>query len=166
MNFPRIAQNFCELWPRKPSSSDLIQQQIQPLHNYSCDRCGFYFPSAASLALHQQRRVLATSKISRRADLAADLSERQRARLATPCALFMTNCKFLCYEKCLDEVIARVEERVGASGSPKTRFLQLFGLVEKGSLMPQATTDYYSSNAFISRAAEKLKGIDASRDNR
>lgn len=162
MNFPRIAQNYCELWPRKPSnSSDLIQQQIQPLHNYSCDKCGFFFPSSASLALHQEKKVLASSKINKQIKYATDLSENQLKHQETPCPLFMTNSKFLCYEKCLDEIITRVENIVETDRSPKKDFLKLFGLVEKQSPQ-QLTTDYYSASDFITKTADKLKCIDSS----
>ena len=86
INFPRIAQNYCELWPRKlqlnhlnslalPSvtsststSSPFHSQQqqhqfLQPLHNYMCDKCGFYFPCKASLQLHKIKKSFATSKL-------------------------------------------------------------------------------------------------------
>ncbi|RNA19682.1 ras-responsive element-binding 1-like [Brachionus plicatilis] len=51
VNFPRIAQTMCELWPRK-----IANQSDQPLHHYQCDKCGFFFPCSASLKLHNSKK--------------------------------------------------------------------------------------------------------------
>jgi hypothetical protein len=79
VNFPRIAQHYCELWPRKLHISQqahhmqamgdpdrqlqLEQQRRQPLHNYMCSKCGFYFPCKTSLKLHQMKRVLGSTRL-------------------------------------------------------------------------------------------------------
>jgi hypothetical protein len=50
INFPRIAQNYCELWPRKVSLNS-------PLHNYTCNKCSHSFPCPSSLKLHSENDV-------------------------------------------------------------------------------------------------------------
>ena len=50
INFPRIAQNYCELWPRKVSLNT-------PLHNYTCLKCYHSFPCPASLQLHNENEL-------------------------------------------------------------------------------------------------------------
>jgi hypothetical protein len=50
INFPRIAQNYCELWPRKASLNS-------PLHNYTCNKCSHSFPCPSSLKLHSENDV-------------------------------------------------------------------------------------------------------------
>ncbi|CAF0840587.1 unnamed protein product [Brachionus calyciflorus] len=79
VNFPRIAQNLCELWPRK-----ILNQNEQPLHNYKCSKCDFYFPCSASLKLHMRKKF--------------------------SCKLFMTNSKFNEYEKTLNEIIEKIDQ--------------------------------------------------------
>ena len=50
VNFPRIAQNYCELWPRKVSINS-------PLHNYTCSKCSHSFPCPSSLKLHNEKEI-------------------------------------------------------------------------------------------------------------
>lgn len=108
VNFPRIAQHLCELWPRK-----IANQNEQPLHNYKCAKCGFFFPCSASLKLHNMKRF--------------------------SCKLFMTNSKFGEYEKSLGEIVDRLEEQLEPrvdleDESTRDQFMSWFGLVNKTKL--------------------------------
>ena len=118
VKFPQIAQNFCELWPRKLQSTDLSTQQ--PLHNYMCDKCEFYFPCKASLVLHKMNN----SK--------THLIDENQHKVASRCQLFMTNSKYLCYEKCLDEIITKIEQELETEQT--VEFLKTFDLVPSNTL--------------------------------
>lgn len=76
IHFPRIAQNYCELWPRK------LQRKQQALHNYKCSMCGFYFPTRASLILHKMKKKFATSKLKLGPNTLQELEETIRTELA------------------------------------------------------------------------------------
>ena len=121
VNFPRIAQNFCELWPRKLQSGDSNSQQ--PLHNYMCNKCGFYFPCKASLVLHQMNKFSSFNK---------HLSSNDN-KTKSNCQLFMTNSKYLCYEKCLDEIITKIEQEQEQQ-QQTSDFLKSFDLVSVQTL--------------------------------
>ncbi len=139
MNFPRIAQNYCELWPRKPASasSEYLQQQLQPLHNYSCNHCGYYFPSVASLRLHTMKKHLAST----------ELTQSFQSEIKPACPLFMTNSKSMCYEKCLDEIITRIEqEQERTENEAEAEFLGLVGLMPVINFKKQSTSDFVSSS--------------------
>ena len=88
VSFPRIAQNYCELWPRR------LSDQPPPLHNYTCDKCNFLFPCRASLVLHQTQK-----------------RQGHSPNKAPRCPLFMVNSKYLCYEKAIDEIITKIENQ-------------------------------------------------------
>ena len=126
LNFPRIAQNYCELWPRKLQLSSGTEAQLQPLHNYVCVECGFYFPCKASLTLHKMKKKFASSSLA----LPVDESTKNN----TLCPLFMTNSKYLCYEKCLEEIIDKIEE----AEDSEANFFECFGLVDR--LRPSGCT--------------------------
>jgi hypothetical protein len=147
INFPRIAQNYCELWPRKLKSNTVSQHQfLQPLHNYMCDKCGFYFPCKASLQLHKIKKTFATSKL----DLQYQSSSSSDA---SSCQLFMTNSKYLDYEKTLDEIITKIEmsedlkkiEQKDKEPMEKSGFLKIFGLVNVASLSTKKATHLKST---------------------
>lgn len=152
MNFPRIAQNYCELWPRKPSATaDHLHQQLQPLHNYSCEYCGFYFPSVASLRLHTHKKHLASSELTQ--SLSTKLPR---------CPLFMTNSKTLCYEKCLDEIITQIEnEQELTPDQAEAEFLGMFGLISI-SKISKPHSDYSSTTIFLANSTGKAKELNDS----
>lgn len=155
MNFPRIAQNYCELLPRKlPTNSETFQQQIQPLHNYSCKECGFFFPCKASLKLHKMKKQLASSKLEKSEN---SIVVVKKNITKSRCPLFMTNSKSMCYEKCLDEIIGRIEEKIERQTTDKSLsdFLNIFGLIEANSL-PHFKTDFFSSTAFLTNSTGNL----------
>lgn len=135
INFPRIAQNYCELWPRKLNQStheNASTTNLQPLHNYRCNTCGFYFPCIASLQLHQMKKTFASSK------LIID-DESISKSLENPCQLFMTNSKYLDYEKTIDEIITKIELEEKPKVDPedetgKEEFLKWFNLVDTNKL--------------------------------
>ncbi len=152
VNFPRIAQNFCEIWPRKLHAESTFQQ---PLHNYMCQKCGFYFPCKASLALHEMNKKFATSKLKavtreidsdqekKNIDQAEEGEQRlnkndSKKKITSRCELFMTNSKYLCYEKCLDEIITKIEDSFKSEDDDQEdktcEFLKSFGLVPAKSL--------------------------------
>lgn len=79
VNFPRIAQYYCELWPRKIASGT-------PMHNYTCHHCSFSFPCEAALKMHHYH-----------------------AKNGTLCHMFMNNPGMVCVNKCLDEIITQIE---------------------------------------------------------
>jgi predicted RNA-binding Zn-ribbon protein involved in translation (DUF1610 family) len=176
LNFPRIAQNYCELWPRKlqitnlsnssdPNSQQRQHQLLQPLHNYLCDKCGFYFPCKASLELHRIKKSFATSKLIIKGveennfdsnenfkSLTASAVEtslvKNENKITSQCQLFMTNSKYLDYEKTLDEIITKIErgdvsEREVDEAREKSEYLKIFGLVNVSSLttIPITTTN-------------------------
>lgn len=88
--FPFIAHNLCELWPRALGHG----AEQQPLHKYKCTECEFYFPCQASLDMHTaKRRCRMLGK---------------RGEIAT-CDWFMSNSKTSDYERCVDEIISRIE---------------------------------------------------------
>lgn len=158
LNFPRIAQNYCELWPRKlPTNSDIFQQQMQPLHNYSCEQCKFYFPCKSSLELHKKKKEFANSKLVIK-ETGTDSCQDNKLEQSR-CKLFMTNSKYLCYEKCLDEIIGKIETK--SDKMSKSKFLRLFGLIEKSSL-PLSKSNYYSTTAFMSNSSGKAKSLNES----
>jgi hypothetical protein len=163
VNFPRIAQNFCELWPRKLHSIESTnsssqqqqqqqQQQHQPLHNYLCNKCGFYFPCKASLILHKTNKLFASSKLkpcSNSNNVITTFDENNiiannnsnKKKITSRCQLFMTNSKYLCYEKCLDEIITKIEDEErqqkleNTEKTDKTNaFLKSFDLVHVNTL--------------------------------
>lgn len=94
--FPRMAQNLCELWPRTLGGT---QEQHQPLHNYRCSECGFYFPCRASLELHERKKRI----------VAVVGPNGKKGETAT-CPLFMVNSKWTDYERTVDEIISKIEE--------------------------------------------------------
>jgi hypothetical protein len=70
INFPRIAQNYCELWPRRLLGGMVHGEQ--PLHNYRCTDCGFCFPCKSSLHLHKMKKVFGSSRL----DISSFATER------------------------------------------------------------------------------------------
>ena len=112
INFPRIAQNYCELWPR-----NLVNNNYNPLHNYKCESCGFYFPSLASLELHKIMK--------------------DKSTMRNDCQLFMTNSKYLDYEKTLNEIIDKIDSQTKPENKEerdKDEFMKWFGLINSNKL--------------------------------
>jgi hypothetical protein len=141
-SFPRIAQSYCELWPRRIQSN-----QQQPLHKYSCDQCGFYFPCRASLKLHMLKKQFASSKLAINDIILNNLDNLNELRIKNNCTLFMTNSKYTDYEKTLDEIINTLErkekqlpnqslpdEQLAFSRSNRKEILKALGLVHKNEL--------------------------------
>ena len=161
ISFPRIAQNYCELWPRRlhlpQSQSNNGNSNNQPLHNYMCDKCGFYFPSKASLQLHKLKKTFAKTKLQVSESVIDDINKepeemcldnsknKKNGKITSRCQLFMTNSKYLDYEKTIDEIITKIEnkskqeleselEESGSNQADKSEFLKNFGLVHVNSL--------------------------------
>ena len=140
LNFPRIAQNYCELWPRKLQLNNGSEAQLQPLHNYVCAECGFYFPCKASLTLHRMKKKFASSSLALPVD--------ETTKNSPLCPLFMTNSKYLCYEKCLDEIIDKIE----MAEDSEADFFECFGLVDR--LRPSGCT---KSASLVTRLLGSLR---------
>ena len=199
VNFPRIAQNYCELWPRKlqlnqlNSSSQTIHSQqqqrqfLQPLHNYMCEKCGFYFPCKASLQLHRIKKSFATSKLivnEKNVEWACSENdsksfeiENNTNKITSQCQLFMTNSKYLDYEKTLDEIITKIEHDKSLDQidelQEKSEYLKIFGLVNVSSFAtvpiaeinptqtPSEKTSQDAQTTILPNSSHKSLNLDA-----
>ena len=137
VHFARIAQYYCELWPRR-----IQPASMQPLHTYKCGTCGFFFPSRASLLLHGLRKQFATARLllppADGLQLESQVAAKQQRPVGLSCRLFMSNSKYLEYERCLDEIIGLVEREQEAERNQvdKEVYLGWFGLVEAEKVAP------------------------------
>jgi hypothetical protein len=125
LNFPRIAQYYCELWPRKISTST-------PLHKYTCTKCQYSFPCLESLYLHENCLITPPS------------SSSSSTAKPVQCQLFMlpfnSLTSYQCIRTTLDTIISQIEDEQ-ANGDQtietmetKDHFLKTFSLVKHSEL--------------------------------
>lgn len=86
-------------------------------------------------------KLFATSKLKaehRQSDSEEANTTNSKKKITSRCELFMTNSKYLCYEKCLDEIITKIEDSFKSEEDDQedktSEFLKSFDLVPIKSL--------------------------------
>lgn len=143
INFPRIAQNYCELWPRKIAFNS-------PLHNYTCKYCSYSFPCPASLILHMSKNnlnckcLIDLNNSSNNKNDNTAISTVSASTSAAAANATTNNNVTKCILKTLDDLITQIEyefEFVDNNNlnhrkdeNEKMKFLKNFNLIQKSDL--------------------------------